>query len=98
MAEHYSPRKISSISKSDSKVALIGKVVENLENSFILEDDSGRAEIFCEEGAREGELVRVFCSVIEGKLKADIVQNLKGLDLNLFKKVEELYKREGLDV
>jgi hypothetical protein len=26
------------------------------------------------------------------------VQSLKGLDLNLFKKVEELYKREGLNV
>jgi hypothetical protein len=98
MAEHYSPRKISSISKTDSKIALIGKIAETRENSFILEDDSGRAEIFCEEGARQGELVRVFCSVIDGRLKADIVQNLKGLDLNLFKKVEELYKREGLNV
>jgi hypothetical protein len=98
MVEHYLPRKISSISKTDSKIALIGKIAENGENSFILEDDSGRAEIFCEEETKQGELVRVFCSVIEGKLKADIVQSLKGLDLNLFKKVEELYKREGLNV
>jgi hypothetical protein len=96
--EHYSPRKISSISKTDSKIALIGRVVETSENSFILEDETGRIEIFSEEGARQGELVRVFCSLLDGKLKADITQSLKGFDLNLFKKVEELYKKEGLNV
>jgi hypothetical protein len=98
MVEHYLPRKISSISKKDLKVVLIGKVVETSENSFILEDETGKAEIFSEEEVREGNLVRVFCSLLDGKLKADIVQSLKGLDLNLFKRVEELYKREGLNV
>ena len=98
MAEHYLPRKISSISKSDSRVALIGKVVKALENSFVLEDETGKTEIFSEEAVKEGELVRVFCSSLDGKLKADIVQSLKGFDLNLFKKVEELYKKEGLYV
>jgi hypothetical protein len=98
MAEHYSPRKISSISKTDSKVALIGKIAGTSENSFILEDETGKIEIFSEERAKEGELVRVFCSSLDGKLKADIVQNLKGFDLNLFKKVEELYRKEGLNV
>jgi hypothetical protein len=98
MPEHYSPRKISSISKTDLKIALIGKIAKVSENSFILEDETGKVEIFSEEEVREGEPVRVFCSLVDGKLKADIVQSLKGLDLNLFKKVEELYKREGLDV
>lgn len=98
MTEHYSPRKISSISKSDSRIALIGRMVESSENSFVLEDDTGRIEIFSEEKMREGEPVRVFCSSLNGKLKADIVQSLKGFDLNLFKKVEELYKREGFNV
>ena len=98
MAEHYQPRKISSISKTDSRVAIIGKVLEVLENSFILEDETGKIEISSEEAVRKGELVRVFCSLLDGKLKADVVQNLKGFDLNLFKKVEELYRKEGLYV
>ncbi|MEM5772640.1 MAG: hypothetical protein QXL86_00190 [Candidatus Aenigmatarchaeota archaeon] len=95
MADHYSLRKISSISKTDSRVALIGKVSEALENSFILEDETGKVEIFSEQEVKEGEIVRVFCSLLDGKLKAEIVQSLKGFDLNLFKRVEELYKREG---
>ncbi|MEM5766549.1 MAG: hypothetical protein QW423_02875 [Candidatus Aenigmatarchaeota archaeon] len=98
MAEHYLPRKVFSISKTDSKVALIGKIVEVLENSFILEDESGRIEIFSEEKINKDEIVRVFCSLVDGKFKAEVVQNLKGFDLNLFKKIEELYKKEGLYV
>ncbi|MEM5829591.1 MAG: hypothetical protein QW040_02735 [Candidatus Aenigmatarchaeota archaeon] len=98
MVEHYLPRKISSISRIDSKVALIGKIAKVSENSFILEDETGKIEIFSEEEVKEGELVRVFCSLVDGKLKADVVQDLKGFDLNLFKKAEELYKKEGLYV
>ncbi|MEM5853085.1 MAG: hypothetical protein QXG39_00445 [Candidatus Aenigmatarchaeota archaeon] len=98
MTEHYQPRKISSISKTDSRIALIGKVVEVFENSFLLEDETGRIEIFSNEGVKKDDLVRVFCSQLNGTLKCEFVQNLKGFDLNLFKKVEELYKKEGLYV
>jgi hypothetical protein len=62
VVDHYQPKKISSISKSDQKVVMVGKVLEVGENSFILEDDSGKAEIFSEESVEEGELIRVFCS------------------------------------
>ncbi|MEM5879405.1 MAG: hypothetical protein QXU74_02855 [Candidatus Aenigmatarchaeota archaeon] len=98
MVDHYPPRKISSISKTDSRVALIGRISEVSENSFVLEDESGKIEIFSDQEVREGELVRAFCSLLDGKLRADILQSLKGFDLNLFKKVEELYKKEGLYV
>lgn len=98
MIEHYKPRKISSISNSDLKISLVGKVVDVLENSFILEDETGRVEIACEEKVEKGKLIRVFCLNFDGKLKADVIQDLKGLDVNLFKKVEELYRKEGLYV
>jgi len=94
--DHYKPRKISEISKTDSKIAIVGMVSSSDENSFILEDDSGKVEVFSEEEMEKDKTVRVFCSLVEGKLKADIIQDLKGLDLNLFKKVEELYRRSNV--
>jgi len=96
-ALHYKPRKISEINvKSDNKVAFIGNVVELGENSFILDDGSAKAEIVFEGEVRKDKTVRVFCSIVENQLRADVVQNLEGLDLNLFKRVSELYNRVGL--
>lgn len=96
MPERYIPRKISEISKTDSRVAVIGTVVENRENSFVLKDGDTEVEIESDKQIEKNKLVRVFCSVVDGKLKADIVQSLNGLDLNLFKKVEELYNKSGV--
>jgi len=98
MSDHYLPKKISSISKTDSKLAIIGNVSELSENSFTLDDGSGKIEIISDQPVEKGELIRVFCSSFDGKLKADAIQNLRGFDLNLFKKIEELYTKEGLSV
>lgn len=96
---HYIPKKISQLADKDSKVSLTGNIIQSKENSFILDDGTARTEISFEgelkgneEGLR-GKLVRVFCSIMDEKLKADIVQPLEGLDLNLFKKVEDLYNK-----
>jgi len=98
MPDHYLPKKISLISATDSKIALVGTVSEVSENSFVLNDDTGKLEIVSDQPVEKGEIVRLFCSSIDGKLKADVIQSLKGFDLNLFKKVEELYSKEGLSV
>lgn len=87
-ALHYKPKKISQLSPKDSRVALVGNIIQKRENSFILDDGTARTEIFFD-GKVEAKVVRAFCSVVEEKLKADVVQSLDGLDLNLFKKVEE---------
>jgi hypothetical protein len=89
---HYNPKKISHISAKDSKVALVGSVVQNKDKSFILDDGTGKIEIFFDQGI-DSKLVRAFCSISEEKLSADAVQNLDGMDLNLFKRVEDLYSR-----
>ncbi len=96
MPTHYKPRKISQIMNTDSKIAVIGKVVQVDQNSFVLNDDTGKAEIFSEEAVEQNKVVRAFCTIAEGKLKAEIVQKLENFDLNLFKKIEELYNRAGL--
>lgn len=93
---HYVPKKISEVSPKDSRVSIIGNVVAVGENSFVMDDGTGKIEIFCDTQVERTKLVRVFCSVAEEKLKADIVQNVEGLDVNLFKKVKELYNSSGV--
>jgi len=98
-ALRYKPRKISEIDqKTDTNISLVGKVIEHGENSFILDDESGKAEIVFEGEVEKNKIVRVFCSLIENQLKADVVQNLDGMDLKLFKKVKELYIKRDLNV
>lgn len=98
-ALRYKPKRISEIDpKTDTRISLIGRVLESGENSFILDDESGKAEITFEGEVEPNKIVRVFCSLTEDRLKADVVQNLEGIDLNLFKKVKELYKKAELDV
>ncbi|MCS7106280.1 MAG: hypothetical protein NZ942_03120 [Candidatus Aenigmarchaeota archaeon] len=99
LASHYKPKKIAEINfEKDNKIALVGKVLDQLENSFVLEDETGNIEIFFEGKVRKGQIVRVFCSVIESQVRADIVQSLEGLDLEFFKKVEEMYRKAGLNI
>ena len=96
MIYSYKPKKISEVTKEDTRVSVIGKVAGLGENSFVLEDDSGRSDVFSDIPAEKDKLVRVYCSVIEGQLKADVIQDLAGFDLALFKKVEGLYNKAGV--
>lgn len=94
---YYKPKKVSEINlNSDNRVSLIGKVVEKKDDGFVLADDSGKIEIFSEEEVEENKLIRVFCSIIEKQVKADIIQDLNGFDVNLFNKVRELYNKAGV--
>lgn len=94
---HYIPRKISEVNlKASSRICLIGKVVSAEKNSFVLEQDGKSIEIISEIAVEKDKSFRVFCSVVEDKLKADIIQSLNGFDFNLFKKVEELYNKIGV--
>lgn len=95
-AQHYVPKKISDVKKTDSRIALMGTVVSASENSLVVEDSSGRTEIFSEQQVEAGKLVRVFCTNVDGRLKADAVQSLNGLDLNLYLKMQELYRKVGV--
>ena len=96
MTDYYQPRKISQIMRSDNKISLVGRVVKIGENFFILDDETGKKEIFSETAPEENKILRAFCAVEGGKVKAEIVQPLENFDLNLFKTVEELYNRAGV--
>ncbi len=93
---HYVPKKISEIKNTDQKVSIVGKIVAAEKNLAIIKDDSGQADIFTDDTVEAGHIVRAFCSFVGGRLKLDVVQNLDGLDLNLYKKIKELYSRAGV--
>jgi len=97
----YVPKKISELNaKIDLRVAIMGKIISSEEKKFILSDESGRIEINFENAGclAAGSLVRVFCTISNDALKADAVQDLSTLDADLFMKIEELYRKAGLDV
>jgi hypothetical protein len=94
---HYKPKKISEVNlKNDKKISLLGKIVEVREDFFILDDNSGKIEIFSDTLVEANKLIRVFCSVFEQRLKADVIQNLNGFDIDLFNRIEELYRKKGV--
>ena len=95
-AQRYIPRSITEIAKSDSKVALVGKVVEGGEGSFILDDGTAKAEIKADQAVKEGQQLRVFCLLEDERLIAEIIQDMGGLDMKLFKSVKELYNKAGV--
>jgi uncharacterized protein YdeI (BOF family) len=88
---HYIPRKIAEITEKDSFVSLVGRIAAVGDNFFVLEDKSGKIEIAGEE-LESNKLVRVFCSRVEGGWKADIVQELNDINLEIFEKAEEAFK------
>jgi hypothetical protein len=93
--DNYKPRIISELNlKTDTKVALIGTIENILENSFVL-NDGEKIEIAAENIPEKGKKVRVFCSVLDQQLKADIIQSVN-LDEELFRKSEEFYKKLGI--
>jgi hypothetical protein len=94
---HYKPRKISEIDlDSDKMISVIGKVIQFNENSFVLSDGKDQIEILSEAPVESSKLMRIFCSVENQQLKANLVQSLNGFDVDLFNRIEELYKVRGL--
>jgi len=103
LPERYVPKKIAQISKNDRRVSIVGTVVSSADDSFILEDDSGKIEVFFEKENAEGrekiekdKVVRAFCTLVGEQLKLDIAQSADGLDLNLLKTVDDLYSKAGV--
>ena len=92
----YFPKKIKELKNTEEKVLLNGEILNSTENSFILSDDTGKVEIFSGRKFQKNITIRAFCSVVDGELKLDFLQDISNSDLNLFKKVEALYKKVGI--
>ncbi|MBI4176325.1 MAG: OB-fold nucleic acid binding domain-containing protein [Candidatus Aenigmarchaeota archaeon] len=92
-------RSVSDIRGEDIRVSVMGTVIEKHEAMLTLDDGTGHISISLPEEAREvkpGQIVRVFGRVIpmEGgfEIEAEIVQDMAGLDMDLYRKVEGLEK------
>ena len=103
---HYVKRKVSEINPDvDLRVKILGFVVDKKDDTIVLDDGSGKVRVFVDapelmERVEINRLVKVFGSTLPTEdgfeVKADIVQDLSGLDVNLYKKVEELYNKVGV--
>ena len=103
---HYNKRKISEINpENDFKVKVIGMIVDKKNDTILIDDGSAKLQVFVNlpniiDTIDLNQMIRVFGSVMptdEGfELKADIVQDLTGMNVKLYKKVDGLYNKMGV--
>jgi len=103
---HYVKRKIPEINPEiDLKVKILGFVVDKKENTLMVDDGSGKVSVFVDEASlldnvNINQLIRVFGSTLPTEdgfeIKVDAIQDLSNLNINLYKKVEELYNKVGV--
>jgi len=99
-------RRLPSVEKSiadiqpetDVRVRLIGTVIDTTPNSVVIDDGTGKLEIYLgeEPNVKQGQLVRVITRVlplIDGfECRGEAIQDLDGFDLDLYKKARKLIK------
>jgi len=102
---NYPKKKINEIDPDvDYKVKVIGLIVDKKEDTIVIDDGESKVRVFVDSDIFEKigihQLVAVFGSTLPSDrgfdIKADVIQDLTGLDLNLYKKVDELYKKLGV--
>ncbi len=99
--ESYISKKISELDlNSDRKICIAGTVKEIKDHgNFILDDGMNSIEIINDnklEFIKSNNKLRVFCTNFDGKIRADIIQDIDNMDLKLFDKVLELYRKHGM--
>jgi hypothetical protein len=81
---------------SDVRIRVIGTVIDVGPNSIVLDDGSGKMEVYFEEvpNVKQGQMVRVITRIlplIDGyECKGEVLQNLEGFNLELYKKARML--------
>ncbi len=86
-------RKISGIKpEQDIRVRLLGRVIGKGDGTIVIDDGSSRADIVTEEtDAGINDIVRVFARVLPlesgFELRAEFVQKMEKLDLDLYNKI-----------
>jgi len=83
--------------EKDIRVRIFGRVIDVSNGVLVVDDGSSNSQIALGNlsvDVNPGDMVRVFARVLpveEGfELHAEIVQNMKGLNVELYKKVKEL--------
>ena len=85
--------------ESDVRVRLTGTVIDVAPNSIVIDDGSGKIDIFFEREplVHQGQLVRVITRVlplIDGfQCRGEAVQTLDDFNIDLYNKAKEIAKR-----
>jgi len=91
-------RKISEISQDDIRVRIFGTVINKTESSLIIDDGSEKVEIIFDSlpEIEVGEKVRIIARVLPlangFEVRGEVVQNMKGFDVEMYKKAREIIK------
>jgi hypothetical protein len=91
-------RRISEISPEDTRVSIVGTVVDSNGGILAVDDGTGKTEVSFEyaPSSSPGQTVRVLGRVIplEGgfELQGEAFQDFTGADLNLWRKVSGLWE------
>ena len=94
-------KSIAEINENDVRVRIIGIVVDSGEDYIVVDDGTGKIEVFFKEnlnkGIKIGDTVkiigRVFSSPEALKINAECLQILKNFNLKLYKQAKEIIKR-----
>ena len=104
--ERLIKRRLPSIEKSiadiqpetDVRIRLMGTVIDTTPNSVIIDDGTGKIEVFFgeEKNVRDGQFIRVITRIlplIDGfECRGEAIQILDGFNLDLYKKARKLIK------
>jgi len=84
--------------ETDVRVRLIGTVIDTGPNSTVIDDGTGKLEIYFEEepNIKIGQFIRVITRIIpliDGfESRGEAIQNLEGFNLDLYKKAKKFIK------
>jgi hypothetical protein len=84
--------------ESDVRVRLIGTVIDTTPNSIVIDDGTGKIEVYFGEelNVKQGQMVRVVTRIlpqIDGfECRGEAIQTLDNFNLKLYKKAREIVK------
>ena len=90
--------------EADTKVRVIGTVLSKTENAFMIDDGEGTVQVFADSKALqnvvERKIVRVIGHILPNAsafdIKAEIVQDMTGLNLKTHETVQKLWNQEKM--
>ncbi|MCK4555139.1 MAG: OB-fold nucleic acid binding domain-containing protein [Candidatus Aenigmarchaeota archaeon] len=84
----------------DARVRILGKILSKAGDSFVIEDDTGKIDVFSTpeiiSRLYDGQIVRVYAQVAPDgtgnfNLRAELVLDATGIDINLYKLAEKMW-------
>ena len=92
----FAEKKISALGSSDSRVRILGTVIDSRDNVAVIDDGTGRINVTFEDAvkAEMNATVRVFGRVLPSEsgfeMQGEFLQDMSHIDLRLYQKVVDL--------